>query len=143
MSYQSTVQSFELADRSTALANAKVINKEDIEYYVYFHIPTKFASHSILVDMYKLDDEPEAVDYVDLASRDCMRPWIRMPSKLLDTNSGHHLYKLVFINKKTDDIFSFFVSYIIQDDNPDKPYIYMNREEDGGCVLSNICNICK
>ena len=37
-------------------------------------------------------------------------------------------------------VFSLYISYSIQDDNPDKPYIYMDGKEDND---DGICNICE
>ena len=47
----------------------------------------------------------------------------------LNLKSGKHTYRLMFVERYTDTDFSLYFSYIIQDDSPEKPYVYM--KEDG------------
>ena len=54
-------------------------------------------------------------------------PWVDIPVDLLNLSIGLHTYSLEFINLVTGDTFYQYFNYTIQDDDPDKPYIYMNR----------------
>jgi hypothetical protein len=56
------------------------------------------------------------------------RPWIDIKSTALNMDVGHHVYKLHFRQKYTNVLSNLFFAYTIQNDNPEKPYIYMNRE---------------
>lgn len=137
ISYQSLAQVLELRPHNRVFDDVHVFNKKEIEYFLYMHIPEELSRDSNLVEV-KCVDTCEVLDH-ELIQRHCKKPWIRIESRLLDTSVGQHTYRFVFINTATDDVYSLYISYIIQDDNPDKPYIYMNgKEEDDG-----LCNICK
>ena len=139
LSYQSLAQVFELRPHNKAFENVTVLNRNEIEYFVYLHIPENLAIHSELFGVGDLDHVDVPIDYEDLIQRNCKRPWLRVESRLLDLTAGQHTYRFSFVNQETDDVYSLYISYIIQDDNPDKPYIYMDgKEEDDG-----ICNICQ
>ena len=87
-----------------------------------------------------MDNVGVPLDYYDFIQRNCRRPWIRIDSCILDTSIGQHTYRFQFINRETDDVYSLYLSYIIQDDNPDRPYVYMNEKEGES---DGICNICQ
>lgn len=57
------------------------------------------------------------------------RPWIDIDTDLLDKSVGLHTYIIRFESKLTGDLTFQQFSYIIQNDNPEKPYIYMNRDK--------------
>ena len=127
--YDSLQQVLELSPINQVYDHVPVINKDSFEYFIYLHIPSEIARSSVLFDVKDITSSPDtSVDYEKFFIRDCMKPWIRVESRILDLTSGQHTYKLQFINKHTDDTFSLYFSYIVQDDNVDKPYIYMNRE---------------
>lgn len=56
--------------------------------------------------------------------------WLRIPINLVDTSSGHKVYKVECQHRTTLEVMSLYFSYTIQDDSPAKPYIYMKRQED-------------
>ena len=37
-------------------------------------------------------------------------------------------YKLMMVDRCTDTDFSLYISYFIQDNNPEKPYVYMHKD---------------
>lgn len=47
----------------------------------------------------------------------------------LNTSTGLHQYEIYLKHPITSDLISCYFQYIIQNDNPETPYIYMNREE--------------
>lgn len=53
--------------------------------------------------------------------------WVDIPCKILDTSIGIHTYCLAIANSITQEIYRLYFTYLIQDDTPDTPYIYMNR----------------
>lgn len=58
---------------------------------------------------------------------DLKRPWIDIPVDCLDLDLGLHTYTVEFVNTTTGDTLYQYFNYTIQIDNPDKPYIYMER----------------
>ena len=108
--------------------NTPVINKNTLEYYIWIGLPKSISSHIEIFEIYELLPTNEEVDWVRFIIRENCRPWLKIESAFLDTSVGQHLYKLSFVDTMTNDIISLYISYIIQDDNPDKPYIYMDRQ---------------
>lgn len=68
------------------------------------------------------------------------RHWIDIPSEHLNLTAGYHLYKIVFYDNIINVDCTMYFAYNIQDDNPEKPYDYMDAirkaqeeaEEDSG-----------
>lgn len=80
----------------------------------------------VLLSMVEISLE-DGEDISSSVYRDNMRPWLRVPVDVLNKDIGQHTYKLHFVNIHTSLELDLYIQYIIQDDNPDKPYIYMNR----------------
>lgn len=142
VSNESLQQVLYLNTRNNVFSNVPVICKSDFEYFIYIKIPDHLAISCHLFDVIDVSDKPTPVNYRPYFIRDCMKPWIRVESRALDLNVGQHTYKFQFINKNTNDTFSLYMSYIVQDSDADKPYIYIDREGDTSSA-SNLCNICK
>ena len=53
--------------------------------------------------------------------------WIDISVSNINTEVGYHLYRITMQDKSFNDLFILYFSYIIQDDNPEKSYIYMDR----------------
>lgn len=54
---------------------------------------------------------------------------LRISFNDIDKSIGLHQYEIGLKHPITDDDAYLYIQYIIQDDNPDTPYIYMNRKE--------------
>lgn len=91
--------------------------------------PIQFPDEPIIeiVDLTVEEEEDETEDEID--PQLILRPWIEIESKVLDTKPGLHIYMLKWINKVTLDVHLQYFSYSIQTDNPEKPYIYMDRDK--------------
>jgi hypothetical protein len=84
-----------------------------------------------LTEIYNLNSSEE-VDFTDFVTRDENRPWIDIQSSILDTAAGQHTYRMAFAKEGVKLTATCWFSYIIQDNNPEKRYIYMDRSEDSG-----------
>lgn len=78
-----------------------------------------------LYNIYNVDTCDEISKYFH--REETMHPWVDIAVDLLDLSIGLHTYKIEFVNSITGDVYYQYFSYTIQDDSPDKPYIYMNR----------------
>ena len=56
--------------------------------------------------------------------------WIRVNRGYLGEHPGKHTIKLMFVDRYTDTDFSLYASYYLQNDNPEKPYVYMKPKEE-------------
>lgn len=107
--------------------HTKVWNKSSLSYSVWINVPIDLCrTHSL----FQLDDVTRGIKEIhfqDAVSRECGKPWFEVDMSLLNLDSGQHIYKMSFINTFSNDISCLYFSYIIQDDTPDKPYMYMKR----------------
>lgn len=84
-----------------------------------------------LSEIYNLDTQ-EDVDFTDQVTRDEHKPWIDISRTILDLNPGQHTYRMTFGKLECKLKATCWFSYIIQENHPEKPYIYMKRDEDSG-----------
>lgn len=105
----------------------QVFNKNALEYITWINIPTELCH---IHRLFQVDQILPNTGELDISSMEqqCHKPWIKVPTDALDTSIGQHIYKMSFINTSSNDILSMYFSYIIQSDNPDTPYIYMDRD---------------
>lgn len=104
-------------------------NKADFSEIVCVKLPDGLPRDLVLSEIYNLD-AAEDIDFADKATRDENRPWIDIDSSILDTTTGQHTYRMTFQHLGDKLNSTCWFSYIIQDNNPEKPYIYMDRNED-------------
>lgn len=111
--------------------NTKIYNSKDFSEIVCIKLPPQMPRSMELSEIYNLDTQ-EDIDFIDQVTRDEHRPWIDISSTILDLNPGQHVYRMTFRNPLRKLGATCWFSYIIQENNPEKPYIYMNRDEDSG-----------
>lgn len=109
--------------------SVQILNKNSLEHYLYISIPPELKDNTRI---YNIEDVTSK-KYLDvrLFEHMCNRIWIRVVSDILDTSAGQHLYRMRLVNTLTNDTYSLYFVYRIQDDDPEKPYIYMDSKEDG------------
>ena len=109
----------------------RILNKELLNNkYVWIQLPEKMYPH-VLVSI-KNSSSGEVIDCFGLLREGKM---LRVPSNMLCIDIGLHQYELTFINTINADNYHYYFQYIIQDDNPEKPYIYMNRKENDNVTV--------
>lgn len=72
--------------------------------------------------------DPNCVEIEPINREILMRPWIELESKWLDTSIGLHNYILVWENNITGDTHLQYFTYVIQNSEPEKKYVYIDRE---------------
>ena len=128
-----TLEATEYKDQNLATV---VINTQTLSEFVYIHLPvecvhldlfriTKFKKPSDSADS---DVDMEEVEKGGIEKyRD--HPWVRIRSNLLDWTPGKHIYKFSFgvPHQIKPNFVDYYISYISQEDNPKKDYVYMRR----------------
>lgn len=122
--------------------NCKIFNSSELEYYLWIKLPSDITRDCELYQIDEILDKPKVLDWQGFVCREENHPWLRFTFGILKQCIGMHIYRLHFINKYTNDVFSLYFSYIIQNDNPKKPYVYMNTCCTGGCYSDSTCNKC-
>ena len=126
--FTTVIQSSKLSEINlhTVLYNAK-----DFSDIVCVKLPPEFPRDMQLTEIYNLNAS-EDIDYSDYVTRDENKPWIDIQSSILDVTAGQHTYRMTFSRLGDKLSATCWFSYIIQDNDPEKPYIYMDRGEDKG-----------
>lgn len=109
------------------VAHTKVFNLHALDEYIWILLPSWIRNYTLksIHDISGQLSENVEFDETDVR-QDYPRPWLRISKSLLKVESGQHTYKLDFRTEpETEDSPSIFISYIIQDNNPKTPYIYM------------------
>lgn len=106
-----------------------VFNQSQIEDTLYVRVPYNVCTQNELRSVEEISDEPvtSSPDILQDVVYMRYRPWVDIKSSALNMNPGHHVYKLHFVNRYTEVCSNLFFAYTVQQDNPDKPYIYMKR----------------
>lgn len=124
--FTSVIQSSKLSEIPL---HTVVYNKADFSEIVCVKLPPEMPRDMELTEIYNLDSQ-EDLDFSDQVTRDENRPWIDISSSILDTAIGQHTYRMTFSKPECKLKATCWFSYIIQDNHPEKPYIYMDRGED-------------
>lgn len=115
-------------DESRLPAVTKSFTKSAIDATAYLKLPSYVDREFVLYQVEQL--EPDIAD-VDISAyvKDCCcnNSWLDISVDGLNLHQGYHKYRVCFINKFTNETYSLFFAYIINDDHPDKDYIYMSR----------------
>lgn len=107
----------------------KVLNSKNIPYKLPVFLGNMSIQDCTVYEISEMADEPVLVPFNGYEIM-CGKPWIDIESDYINQSEGQHIYKVSMINKYSQDVFDLFFSYIVQNDNPDKPYIYMKRNGD-------------
>ena len=111
------------------IKNSVVLKKSTLEYHMWIYLETSpDLDDCVIFNVTELNHEDDicVMDSAFVRESTC---WIKVTTDLIDKSPGLHIYRIQFINRNTDDIFSKYIAYTIQDDNPEKRYIYMHNNE--------------
>lgn len=110
--------------------NTKLINKNQFPYWLWVQLPKCVLRDYELYEVVEFFPHTGECEWLNHVERDCGRPWLRIEQTMLNLAPGKHIYKLGFVNRYTNETTDYYFSYILQDSNPEQPYIYMNRNTD-------------
>lgn len=109
------------------LANAtKLFSIHDMEYFLWIKIDPEIARYFELYELDEVDINKKYDLTVDeFCTHEPHRIWYKFNSMLLNRDPGQHVYRMHMVNKMTGNTISLYFSYIVQREDPAKPYIYM------------------
>lgn len=118
--YPNCIQMYDYDD---SIAHNTVINISELTDNVYIRLPENMSQFLTLesVTLLFTNDtiDPEAI------TRD--RSWIIIPTSKLRTSIGYYIYQFSFLDNRIGLHVKYYITYQIQSDNPEKPYVYMER----------------
>lgn len=121
------------------LASAsEVFSLSQFEYYLFVRIPEHIAKVYELYQVDEIVDKAEFVCHKNLWHHDRGRVWYKFHAGMLNKKPGLHVYRLSFVNPCCMNTIQLYMGYVVQDSNPDKPYVYMNKDGVCGCGCKDI-----
>lgn len=126
--YTTIIQSCHMCSLSS---NTQVFNIQNFADTVCVKLPDDFPRDFELVGMYNLETNKD-IDFEDYVEQLPYKPWVDIKKNIISTNIGQHTYRLDFMQPGFTIGATCWFSYIIQDNHPETPYVYMNRDEDSG-----------
>lgn len=112
--------------------HSKVFNKATLEYHLWIYLDPEDIRNAYFIEAKEIGPNADNSKLFPDTFERQGQCWIRVNTEYIDTTAGKHTLKLSFVDRFTDDDFSLYVSYIIQDDDPEKPYVYMGQEINDG-----------
>lgn len=112
--------------------NTIIINKNQLEDVMHVYISPELARDFKMFEIHELTD----FGLVEISLSDnvkMVRNWVDIKMSALNVKSGQHSYRISLFNKCEKITLSVYFSYIVQDDNPDKPYVYMDGSNCSKC----------
>ena len=104
--------------------SSKIFNVDKFGPTINVHCDMRGLELFRLLRVYNVDTDEDVAKY---EWDEAHRGWVTISPYYLDLEVGRHTYALEFINTATSDTVTRYFVYKIQDDHPDKPYIYMTR----------------
>lgn len=116
--------------------HSKVFNLSTLDYHLWIYMNPEAVRDAYF---YKAEEIGPDADNSKIFEDTFIREgiWLRVNMQYLNLKPGKHTYRLMFVERYSDTDFSLYFSYIIQDDNPEKPYVYM-KEDGASTPVSNI-----
>ena len=115
---------FTLATYDDAIRNALFLNKQTLGEKFYCRIPSEQFHDTELVSICEIGHDNIPAESFSTAENN---PWIDINAAAMNLTAGPHMYQFKFRNTRFGEIMYLYLYYNLQDDNPEKPYIYMNR----------------
>lgn len=115
---------FEAVSQSRLNTNCKVFNLDLFGPKIFIHLPNWIHDTYRLLSIYDVDSKEAIADYFYESIHEL---WVDISRYELNLSTGIHTYELEFMNTITGDSLYLYFQYIIQNDDPDKPYVYIDR----------------
>ena len=100
-----------------------VFNLRDVESALWVRIP----EHLTHLEIYEVLD---ASGSTIVWKRCGHESWFKVPKDELDLSTRTHQYQVKLVDPVSDWTTHIYFSYVIQNDNPTKPYYYMGNERE-------------
>jgi len=103
----------------------KVFNLSTLDYHLWIYLDPTDGRDTYFQKAEEIGPQADNSNiYPDTFIRES-QCWIRVNFGFLNLKPGKHTYRLYLVNRYESTDFSLYFSYYIQDDNPEKPYVYM------------------
>lgn len=127
MSTKDKVMSLEACRYEDLAKYSKVFNSNASEYHLWIYLNPEDVRTAYFIEAKEIGPNADnSRIFPDTFERES-QCWIRVNKNYIGTTPGKHTIKLSFVDRYTDTDFSLYVSYYMQVDDPEKPYVYMEE----------------
>lgn len=103
-------------------AHSTIYNVNSISSVMWVQLP-ELAKNFLIDSIGQI--QPQSTASLDLTEVTQENIWITIPTSIMDITSGQKIYKIHLTHSQLEDSMTLYFSYTVQDDNPDKSYVYM------------------
>lgn len=101
---------------------------DDLPGILHIQLPKDYVRHNMILNKVINVNTEDTLPYI--SDENMMGSYLDIPTSILDTTSGMHIYRLEFQNVILHYEQYLYFSYIMQISNPENlSYVYMNRKE--------------
>ena len=109
----------------SALAS-KVFSIAQVEKILYIRVHPEIAKQFELDSVTEIKEKNKTLSK-KACTHDTSRIWYKFDPEYLNLKAGYHQYRMEFTNITTGDACQLYFAYTIQDNDPEKPYYYMEN----------------
>lgn len=117
--------------------HTKIFNFQDFNGVVCIKLPMDFPRDVELTNVVEFSTN-SSIDFEEYVTRMEHQPWLDIKSEALNMTNGQHIYGLMFQNPINGIPLTCWFSYIIQNADEVKPYIYMERDTSDDATLDDV-----
>lgn len=105
----------------------KSFNKSGISNCLYLNLPVCVPLNYNVYELKQVSPSVNDVDVSIFVRKSCFNLWVDVSTDGLDLSPGMHKYRIGLVNTQTTEVCFLYFAYIVNEDYPDKKYVYMNR----------------
>ena len=106
-------------------SESKTINYANLNEFLWVSLPDEFTTNFVISTISEKSKSGYHHIPADTYVREGYYPWVHILKSGLNLEIGYHIYRITLVNTISDDLFSLYFAYTIQNDDPEKPYYYM------------------
>lgn len=108
----------------------KVFNLNSLEYFLWIYLNPEDVRDTYFRGSVEMDPNSNYERLLKGVYQRESQCWLKVNTHLINRSPGKHTVRFIFVDRRTGLDFSLYVSYYMQVDNPEKPYVYMKDSEE-------------
>ncbi len=116
---------FTLRPYDDAISHSHILNKAVLADVIHCRIPDEQFYDLEFIECGEIARAVISAEHVHMNEQ---YPWIDIDTSALNQEIGSHMYQFIFRNKRFGETMYMYLYYVMQNDNPEKSYIYMERD---------------